>query len=240
MLIFRKITDFFITKISQFFKFLEKKEKKETFEEIVNEKRDIDKKITVIGVGGSGNNTLDDLVNLGVDYVKLIGIETAENEIKYNLVKDSLLIGSKTCKGRGTGANPEMGKLSAEEDIESIKKILEGTKKLIIVAGFGGGTGTGATPEIAKLAKKMDIPVAACIIEPFHFEGEIRRKNFISGIERIKESVDYLITIPNDKLYKIEDKSITMKDAFKVINIKIRNIIEEFYDKDINFNTKKY
>lgn len=78
----------------------------------------------------------------------------------------------------------------------------------------------------------MDISVAACIIEPFRFEGELRRKNFISGIERLKESVDYLITIPNDKLYKIEDKSITMKDAFKIINIKIKNLIKDVYDKD--------
>lgn len=112
MLIFRKIIDFFATKISKFFKFLKIKEKKETSEDVVNEKRVIDKKITVIGIGGSGNNTLDDLVNLGVDYVKLIGIETAENEIKYNLVKEKLLIGTKTCKGRGTGATPEIAKLA--------------------------------------------------------------------------------------------------------------------------------
>ena len=187
-------------------------------------------KIKVIGVGGGGGNAINDMLYSGVTGVEYIAANTDKQDLEKSLADRKLQIGEKLTKGQGAGAEPEIGRLAAEEDIEKIQELLKGTDMLFITAGMGGGTGTGAAPVIAKVAKELDVLTVAVVTRPFNFEGEKRRRNSENGIELLRQNVDSLVIIPNDKLFDLPDKNITMLNAFKEANNILRIGIKAVVD----------
>jgi len=187
-------------------------------------------KIKVIGVGGGGGNAINDMLYSGVTGVEYIAANTDKQDLEKSLADVKLQIGEKLTKGQGAGASPEVGRQAAEEDIEKIQELLKGTDMLFITAGMGGGTGTGAAPVIAKAAKELDVLTVAVVTKPFNFEGERRKNNAESGIELLRQNVDSLVIIPNDKLFDLPDKSITLQNAFKEANNILRIGIKAVVD----------
>jgi len=175
-------------------------------------------KIKVMGIGGSGGNAINDMIEAGVTGVEYIAANTDAQDLHNSLADIRIQLGEKSTRGLGAGANPEIGKQAAEEDIDKIKTLLEETDMLFITSGMGGGTGTGAAPVIAKIAKEMGILTVAVVTKPFTFEGKSRMKNADMGIVNLKESVDALIIIPNDKLFELPEKTITLQNAFMEAN----------------------
>ena len=175
-------------------------------------------KIKVLGAGGAGGNAVNDMINAGVTGVEFIAANTDSQDLNKSLADVRIQLGEKLTRGLGAGANPEIGKQSAEEDIEKLKQLLEGTDMLFITAGMGGGTGTGSSPVIAKVAKELGILTVGIVTKPFSFEGGKRKTNAERGVEELKEYVDSLVVIPNDKLFELPDKTITLKNAFKEAN----------------------
>ena len=175
-------------------------------------------KIKVMGIGGSGGNAINDMIEAGVTGVEYIAANTDAQDLHNSLADIRIQLGEKSTRGLGAGANPEIGKQAAEEDIDKIKTLLEETDMLFITSGMGGGTGTGAAPVIARVAKDMGILTVAVVTKPFTFEGNSRMKNADAGIVNLKESVDALIIIPNDKLFELPEKTITLQNAFMEAN----------------------
>ncbi|MBR2696907.1 MAG: cell division protein FtsZ [Parasporobacterium sp.] len=172
-------------------------------------------RIVVVGVGGAGNNAVNRMLDGGVQLVEFIGVNTDKQALTLCKAPVTIQIGEKITKGLGAGAQPEVGQKAAEESIEMIQKALAGADMVFLTCGMGGGTGTGATPVIAKVAKDMDILTVGIVTKPFKFENKARMNNAILGIERLKEVVDTLIVIPNDKLLEIVDRRTSITDAFK-------------------------
>ncbi len=172
-------------------------------------------RIVVVGVGGAGNNAVNRMLDGGVQLVEFIGVNTDKQALQLCKAPVTIQIGEKITKGLGAGAQPEIGQKAAEESIEMIQKALAGADMVFLTCGMGGGTGTGATPVIAKVAKDMDILTVGIVTKPFKFENKARMNNAILGIERLKEVVDTLIVIPNDKLLEIVDRRTSITDAFK-------------------------
>jgi len=185
----------------------------------------LEAKIKVIGVGGGGGNTVNTMIEEGVEGVEFIVANTDAKDLKNNKAPVKLQIGSKLTKGLGAGANPEIGRNAALEDSEKIKEILEGTDMLFVTAGMGGGTGTGAAPIIASLAKEMDILTVAVVTKPFLFEGKRRMKHAEMGINELKKYVDALIIIPNQRILSICGKNLTLKDSFKMVDLILVNAV---------------
>ena len=187
-------------------------------------------KIKVIGVGGGGGNAINDMIYLGVTGVEYIAANTDRQDLEKSLADVKLQIGEKLTKGQGAGALPEIGRMAAEEDIEKIQELLKGTDMLFITAGMGGGTGTGAAPVIAKIAKELDVLTVAVVTKPFSFEGEKRKNNADAGIELLRQNIDSLVVIPNNKLFDLPDKKITLQNAFKeannILRIGIKAVVE--------------
>lgn len=175
-------------------------------------------KIKVVGVGGAGGNALNDMISGGVGGVEYIAANTDAQDLEKSLADIRIQLGEKLTRGQGAGADPEIGRLAAEEEVEKIKSLLEDTDMLFITAGMGGGTGTGAAPVIAKIAKDMGVLTMAVVTRPFSFEGKRREKNTQIGIDNLKVAVDGLVIIPNDKLFELPDKAITIQNAFKEAN----------------------
>ncbi len=175
-------------------------------------------KIKVIGVGGAGGNAINDMIYAGVDGVEYIAANTDKQDLEKSLADRKLQIGEELTKGQGAGADPSIGEKAAEEDIEKIRALLEDTDMVFITAGMGGGTGTGAAPVIARVAKEMGILTVAVVTKPFDFEGKKRKNNTEIGIPKLKACVDSLVVIPNDKLFQLPDKNITVMNAFKEAN----------------------
>ena len=186
--------------------------------------------IKVIGAGGAGGNAINDMIESGVVGVEYIAANTDAQDLNKSLADIRVQLGEKLTKGLGAGADPEVGKLAAEEDIEKLRQLLEGTDMLFITAGMGGGTGTGSAPVIAKVAKEMEILTVGIVTKPFNFEGGKRKKNADIGIENLKKNVDSLVIIPNDKLFELPDKTITLQNAFKeannILKIGIRGVAD--------------
>lgn len=186
--------------------------------------------IKVIGAGGAGGNAINDMIESGVIGVEYIAANTDAQDLNKSLADIRVQLGEKLTKGLGAGADPEVGKLAAEEDIEKLRQLLEGTDMLFITAGMGGGTGTGSAPVIAKVAKEMEILTVGIVTKPFNFEGGKRKKNADIGIENLKKNVDSLVIIPNDKLFELPDKTITLQNAFKeannILKIGIRGVAD--------------
>ena len=175
-------------------------------------------KIKVLGAGGAGGNAINDMISAGVSGVEFIAANTDAQDLGKSLADVRIQLGEKLTRGLGAGANPEIGKQSAEEDLEKLKQLLEDTDMLFITAGMGGGTGTGSSPVIAKIAKDLGVLTVGIVTKPFGFEGGKRRTNAEKGIEELKEFVDSLVVIPNDKLFELPDKTITLQNAFKEAN----------------------
>ena len=175
-------------------------------------------KIKVLGAGGAGGNAINDMISAGVSGVEFIAANTDAQDLGKSLADVRIQLGEKLTRGLGAGANPEIGKQSAEEDLDKLKQLLEDTDMLFITAGMGGGTGTGSSPVIAKIAKELGVLTVGIVTKPFGFEGGKRRTNAEKGIEELKEFVDSLVVIPNDKLFELPDKTITLQNAFKEAN----------------------
>ena len=172
-------------------------------------------RIIVVGVGGAGNNAVNRMISDEVGGVEFICINTDSQVLKLSKAPQIIQIGEKLTKGLGAGARPEIGEKAAEENIEDIKAALEGADMVFVTCGMGGGTGTGAAPVIAGVAKEMGILTVGVVTKPFRFEARNRMNNALAGIEKLKENVDTLIVIPNDKLLDIVDRRTTMPDALK-------------------------
>jgi cell division protein FtsZ len=173
--------------------------------------------IKVVGVGGCGGNAVDHMINNGVQGVEFISMNTDAQALKRCLAKTTLQLGHGITKGLGAGANPEVGRLAAEEDRERISELIQGADMLFVTAGMGGGTGTGAAPVIAQLAREMGILTVAVVTKPFAFEGK-RQKVAAVGIDQLKQHVDSLIIIPNDRLMAVLGEDVTYEDAFRASN----------------------
>lgn len=174
--------------------------------------------IKVIGVGGGGGNALEHMIAEGVNNVEFIACNTDAQALKLSHAQNVIALGSEITKGLGAGANPDVGRQSAEENVDRIKAALEGTDMVFITAGLGGGTGTGAAPVIAKTAKEMGILTVAIVTKPFVFEGRKRMDVAEQGLSELAQHVDSLLTIPNNKLLTVLGKNITLLNAFKAAN----------------------
>ena len=174
-------------------------------------------KIKVIGVGGGGGNAINSMISSGlISGVEFIAINTDAQALLTSKAETKLQIGSNFTKGLGSGADPEVGKAAAEESYEKIKELLFDTDMVFITAGMGGGTGTGASPVIAEIAKESGALTVAVVTKPFIFEGIRRMRSAEEGISSLKDSVDTLIVIPNQRLMDVIDKKMTLLDAFKL------------------------
>lgn len=177
-------------------------------------------RIKVIGVGGAGGNSVNQMIDSGINdkYIEILVANTDIQDLLKSKAKTKIQLGERITKGLGAGANPEIGKLSAEEDKDKIKAVLEGTDLLFITAGMGGGTGTGAAPVIAKVAKDLGILTVGIVTKPFSFEGQKRNKNSGTGLKDLADNVDTLVVVPNDKLFELPNKNISLINAFEEAN----------------------
>ena len=173
-------------------------------------------KIKVIGVGGGGNNAISRMRDNGLSGVEFVAVNTDLQTLQESNADIRLQIGEKLTRGLGAGANPEVGEKAAEESKNDITESLKGADMVFITAGMGGGTGTGAAPIVANVAKDLGILTVGVVTKPFTFEGRKRQSQAEAGVERLKENVDTLITIPNDRLLQIVEKRTSMVDAFKL------------------------
>ncbi|MBQ1251392.1 MAG: cell division protein FtsZ [Firmicutes bacterium] len=187
-------------------------------------------KIRVVGVGGGGNNSIDHMVANKVNGVDFVSVNTDVQALKRSAATSKLQIGTKLTKGLGSGGNPEMGRKSAEESREDLKELLGGSDMVFVTAGMGGGTGTGAAPIVANVAKEMGALTVGVVTRPFGFEGRRRAQQAEFGISELKEQVDALITIPNDKLLQIIDNRTPMTDAFAIVNDVLHQGIQSITD----------
>ncbi len=170
--------------------------------------------IKVFGVGGGGNNAVNRMAEVGVGGATLVAVNTDIPVLRRSKANEIIVIGENTTKGRGAGANPEIGREAAEESRELIRSSLEGVDMLYITAGMGGGTGTGAAPVIAQIAKELQILTVAVVTRPFAFEGQQRAAVAEDGIERLKQYADAVIVVSNEKLREISTAPISFKNAF--------------------------
>ena len=172
-------------------------------------------KIKVIGVGGGGGNAVNRMITAGVNDVEFINVNTDTQILINSQAPTEIVIGERITKGHGAGSNPELGEKAADESIEEITNAIKGADMVFITAGMGGGTGTGAAPIIAKVAKQMEILTVAVVTKPFNFEGRKRMAQAEQGIGKLREFVDSLIVIPNERLKLLTDKKITFLNAFQ-------------------------
>ncbi len=172
--------------------------------------------IKVVGVGGGGGNAVNRMISSGIRGVDFIAVNTDKQALNYSAATIKMAVGEKLTKGLGAGSNPEIGRKAAEESAEELKKVLESSNMVFITAGMGGGTGTGAAPIIAQIAKEMGILTVGIVTRPFAFEGKKRTDQATAGIMQLKEEVDALVTIPNERLKYVSEQKITLQNAFEV------------------------
>ena len=172
-------------------------------------------RILVIGVGGAGNNAVNRMIDENVEGVELIAINTDKQALSLSRATTKIQIGEKLTKGLGAGAKPEIGASAVEENREEINDIIKDADMVFVTCGMGGGTGTGAAPIVAEIARNLGILTVGVVTKPFSFEGKPRMANALNGIAKLRENVDTLIVIPNDKLLQICDKRTSIPDALK-------------------------
>ena len=187
-------------------------------------------KIKVIGVGGGGGNAVNRMIEAGISSAEFVAVNTDKQALQTSDAHRKVQIGEQLTKGLGAGADPNIGAKAAEESKAQLKELLEGVDLLFITAGMGGGTGTGAAPIIASLSKEMGILTIAVVTKPFAFEGARRMNNAIQGIERLRDYVDALLIIPNDKLMKVLPKGTPIVKAFKEADEVLRKGIQGISD----------
>jgi len=186
--------------------------------------------IKIIGVGGGGNNAVNRMIEAGVRGVTFISVNTDKQALANSKADIKFQIGKNLTSGLGAGAKPEIGEKSALENEKEIAKMVEGADMLFITAGMGGGTGTGAAPCIARIAKEQGILTVAVVTKPFMFEGKKRMKNAELGLKKLKENIDTLVVIPNDRLLENSDKKTTMLEAFSMADDVLRQGIQGISD----------
>ncbi|MCM2533493.1 cell division protein FtsZ [Neobacillus pocheonensis] len=186
--------------------------------------------IKVIGVGGGGNNAVNRMIEHGVQGVEFIAVNTDAQALNLSKAEVKMQIGAKLTRGLGAGANPEVGKKAAEESKEQIEAALSGADMVFVTAGMGGGTGTGAAPVIAQIARDLGALTVGVVTRPFTFEGKKRSNQASGGIGSMKEAVDTLIVIPNDRLLEIVDKSTPMLEAFREADNVLRQGVQGISD----------
>lgn len=187
-------------------------------------------RIIVVGVGGAGNNAVNRMIDEKIDGVEFIGVNTDKQALQLCKAPKLLQIGEKLTKGLGAGAKPEVGEKAAEESSEEVANALTGADMVFVTCGMGGGTGTGAAPVVAKLAKDMGILTVGVVTKPFRFEAKARMTNALAGISKIKDNVDTLIVIPNDKLLEIVDRRTTMPEALKKADEVLQQAVQGITD----------
>lgn len=198
--------------------------------EIMTNEAESAAKIIVIGVGGAGNNAVNRMIEENISGVEFIGLNTDKQALKLCKAPVVLQIGEKLTKGLGAGAQPEVGEKAAEENIEEITQAIKGADMVFVTCGMGGGTGTGAAPVVAKIAKEMGILTVGVVTKPFRFEAKTRMNNAIAGIEKLKNNVDTLIVIPNDRLLEIVDRRTTMPEALKKADEVLQQAVQGITD----------
>lgn len=186
--------------------------------------------IKIIGVGGGGNNAVNRMIEAGVKGVTFVSVNTDKQALANSKADIKFQIGKNLTSGLGAGAKPEIGEKSALENEKEIAKLVAGADMLFITAGMGGGTGTGAAPCIARIAKEQGILTVAVVTKPFMFEGRKRMKNAEQGLKKLKENIDTLVVIPNDKLLETTDKKTTMLEAFSLADDVLRQGIQGISD----------
>ncbi|OON39945.1 cell division protein FtsZ [Izhakiella australiensis] len=182
--------------------------------------------IKVIGVGGGGGNAVEHMVRERIEGVEFFAVNTDAQALRKTAVGQTIQIGNNITKGLGAGANPEVGRTSAEEDRDALRSALDGADMVFIAAGMGGGTGTGAAPVVAEVAKELGILTVAVVTKPFNFEGKKRMAFAEQGIAELSKHVDSLITIPNDKLLKVLGRGISLLDAFGAANDVLKGAVQ--------------
>lgn len=187
-------------------------------------------KIIVIGVGGAGNNAVNRMIDECIGGVEFVGVNTDKQALMLCKAPTLIQIGEKLTKGLGAGAQPEIGQKAAEESAEELAAAVKGADMIFVTCGMGGGTGTGAAPVVAQLAKEQGILTVGVVTKPFKFEAKTRMVNAVSGIDRLKECVDTLIVIPNDKLLEIVDRRTTMPDALKKADEVLQQAVQGITD----------
>ena len=187
-------------------------------------------KIKVIGVGGGGGNALDGMVKAGVRCVDFVAVNTDKQALLKSEANQKIQIGEKITQGKGAGSRPEIGQKSAEESREDISQAIKGADMIFITAGMGGGTGTGAAPIVAKIAKEMGVLTIGIVTKPFSFEGKRRMAQAERGISALKEHVDSLVVIPNERLKFASEEKITLMNAFSVADDVLRQGVQSISD----------
>jgi cell division protein FtsZ len=186
--------------------------------------------LKVVGVGGGGTNAVNRMIEAGVKGVEFICINTDAQSLNLSLAPAKIQIGQALTRGLGAGANPEIGQKAAEESRDDIVEHLKGADMVFVTAGMGGGTGTGGTPIVAQAAKEVGALTVGVVTKPFSFEGRRRMAVALEGIEKLRESVDTLIVIPNDRLLQVVDQTASILDAFKVADDVLRHGVQAISD----------
>ncbi len=186
--------------------------------------------IKVVGVGGGGNNAINRMIETNIRGVEFIAINTDKQALLQSAASKKIAIGEKLTKGHGAGANPDVGMRAAEENSEQIQEVLKGADMVFITTGMGGGTGTGAAPVVAKIAHDMGILTVGIVTKPFNFEGSRRMAAAEEGISKLRDCVDSLIIIPNERLKQISETRITLKNAFAEADNVLRRGVQSISD----------
>ncbi|ULT54737.1 cell division protein FtsZ [Neobacillus drentensis] len=187
-------------------------------------------RIKVIGVGGGGNNAVNRMIEDGIQGVEFIAVNTDAQALNLSKAEIKMQIGATLTRGLGAGANPEVGRRAVEESRKQLQEVLDGADMVFVTAGMGGGTGTGAAPAIAEIARELGALTIGVVTRPFGFEGKKRAVNAASGIELMREAVDTLIIIPNDRLLQIVDKKTPMLEAFREADNVLRQGVQGISD----------
>ena len=186
--------------------------------------------IKVVGVGGGGNNVVNRMVHSGAQGVDFIAVNTDKQALNASSANYKLQIGEKLTGGKGAGSNPEIGRKAAEESRNQISKALEETDMVFVTAGMGGGTGTGAAPVVAEIARELGVLTVGVVTKPFSFEGRRRAQQAEAGIAELKEKVDSLVIIPNERLKYATDQKITFANAFEIADDVLRQAVQSISD----------
>lgn len=187
-------------------------------------------KIRVIGVGGAGGNAINTMIEAGVKKVEFVAVNTDIQDLRKCNAPEKIQIGAQSTKGLGAGSDPQVGQKAANEDLDKLQEIVEGADMIFITAGLGGGTGTGASPVIAELAKSAEALTIAVVTKPFEFEARVRSAQAEGGMKELKNVVDSLITIPNQKLLDVVDRNATLIEAFGKANDVLRQGVQSISD----------
>ena len=187
-------------------------------------------KIKVVGVGGSGNNAISRMIESKIKGVEFVAINTDAQALHHSKAGEKVHIGKNLTKGLGAGMNPEIGRQAAEENRDEIQEVLKGSDMVFVTCGLGGGTGTGAAPIVAETAKELGALTVSVVTKPFAFEGAQRRAIAEEGLDNLKDRVDSLITIPNDKLLSIIDRKTTLISAFRIVDDVLRQGVQGISD----------